>query len=257
MIMQNELKEGMTDNEIYSILHNKVAGEDSEQIQEFWYPKGHEKEEVNVPDTILKVIKHSDGYSIIRKDWSIMGQTFYYLAGINDEGMYFVHQIPSDIDVEKLTIQSILSYVNHEEEGFERVQGDVLCKFIRYDRVEVDRAGSLEYKGVFRRKIDHRQMYPRQIVAKRGDVELREKLRVNMFFSSWEDPEECHIFRNHKLIAPDCRILHAAEDRAYAIFGKKFKLKHNEHQEIEINIPNNMFALLMAQETEQSRQSYD
>lgn len=154
------LHKGMRGNEVLSELHGKVSGETRELYQTFSNPGPHH---VMKEDPLHRVIDDDGKYAIIEKihtttkimhtekpyqnpfDPSVAypasdvkykstsTDRSYFLCGINDEGTYFVH--PMDTDSIKHywktgSISSTLDVINKVEEGFLRLQGDVLMKFI-------------------------------------------------------------------------------------------------------------------------------
>lgn len=155
------LHKGMKGQEVLAELNGKVSGETRELYQAFAQPGPHH---VMNEDPLHRVIAddgkyaiiekihttakimHSDGvrqqineFGVIQYDSSdrpyktIVTDRSYFLTGINDEGTYFVH--PMDEESIKYywktgSVPETLDVINKVADGYTRMQGDVLVKFI-------------------------------------------------------------------------------------------------------------------------------
>lgn len=144
------LQVGMKFPEIYKELHGRVSGETSNEVQEFYKDLTDTGVLKKIADTNRmfggnrikydshEVVTANGQYAIIQKNrvTSYTGsirksESEHYIAGINDEQQYFIHQISSLH--RPLDIESVLKHINRAEEGFtERLQGDILLKFVPY-----------------------------------------------------------------------------------------------------------------------------
>lgn len=249
--MKFNLQTGMKDESLYAEIRGKVSGETSEQMLEFYHPKGTK----DCPIPLHEVIDSNEKYALIRKNTSIMNREMFFLSGINDEDMYFMHEIPNRISHKSL--DEIVNEINLKGLEFERIQGDLLIKFMPLDdkRIRVTEHGVTRTKGMFNKTLDERSLYPRTLTI---DGLATDRYGWLMFHRMYyEFDSALTIFNSHRLeIDPLGKILHETNNLGYVIFGSHLKLKHREHQQVSINIPKNMCAILMAQQTER-RQNHD
>ena len=168
MTIKFNLRKGMKPDAILNELNGHVSGETRELYQAFRDPA--KRHAIQLGDPLHKVIgtgmANGQKYAIIEKIYTHSemdsryetgsdGKTYesgkikiiktdrsYFLAGINDEGMYFVH--PMDKDGIKIywqtgKMQDVLHRINRTSEGFTRIQGDVLVKeYYEYELVRRD-----------------------------------------------------------------------------------------------------------------------
>ena len=253
-MIQFNLKNGMKDSEIYSELMGKIQGESLEQVQAFYYPKDNPT--ITKPEPLHQVIKSNGKYAIIKKNWDVMGFTKYYISGINDEGTYFVHELPKYADVEKLSLEEILADINLQESEFERIQGDLLIKFYPKKTITVSTSSEVRYKivkgaGMFgflkpKKVIDEISLFPE--VINLGDKVKKEiGLQWDIYYNRFTD--SMSIFNNHKLSVEKGVIFEQIDDLCYLAFGDSLRLTHNQHGLESIKIPKEYYALIIPQKS--------
>lgn len=162
------LKKGMKDDVLLKALQGKISGETRQEIQQFMSRSMED-------ETIHEILLIEDKYAIVlkreRKDILIPSLPLqkketsntptrvfspalpmiskeethtiektesineYYLAGINDEGYYFLHPLEG-FETHFMphnrfpTMKEVLAWVNREDEGyFGRIQGDMVYKY--------------------------------------------------------------------------------------------------------------------------------
>lgn len=240
-----ELKQGMIDQEIYNLLDGKISGEGTEQIQLFMYPRHEDFKDK--PEVLHSVIKSNEKYAIIKKAKTLWSQVQYYLTGINDEGWYFLHDLPNDVQPEKNSIDDILKRINFVNDGFERIQGDILLRFIDMDDLEIIEEATPQFtytfKGFFKKNIVDKKINPISLYPKTVKIQ---KPFYGMFFDS--SYYIGHI-GNHKVLLKNGKSLHRPGNNSILIFGESFSLKHNEHRFVEYDIPKRKVALLTMQQS--------
>jgi len=235
--MRFELKTGQKDEEIYGVINGKISGEASQQIQEFYYPKDVEFKDR--PKVLHEVTDSNEKYAIIVKTPNMLSQGATYLTGVNDEESYFVHEIPDELKAK--TLDEIVKEINREDEGYERIQGDVLVQTIRISEFENLERGIPEKEGWFHKRIDPSSLYPRSFTYK-GE-EYRSQEYFNTIFQSHEVIIDIgKIFRHHEWAETN-----KPEVEKYIILGENVTLNHNEHTQKTIKIPKACGLLLQAQ----------
>lgn len=146
---------GMTNKQIYNELHRKTSGETEQEVK-FLLSTDHSPTSIHAIDRAtkifgkgqiigpaLEVVDANERYALIKKTHMrgagtqsspIQNDEIYYLTGINDEGYYFVHAVDLRQIVQDLkrssTLSELVDYTNRKDEGYERLQGDVLYRFI-------------------------------------------------------------------------------------------------------------------------------
>ncbi len=154
------LRKGMRYKEIYKELHYRVSGETTEEVMEFFRDDTdietkntmHDMNKIFGKDSIihspLEVINDNGKFAIILKSTlSTLGSGTKsisrsnerkYISGINDEGEYFIHSL-FNYHGGSGSIDDVLDWINRKDEGFsERLQGDILLKFVPYSDVGND-----------------------------------------------------------------------------------------------------------------------
>lgn len=231
--MNFELKVGMKDSEIYDLIKGKVSGEGSDQIQQFYYPKNIDSKDK--PVGLHNVLMANQEYAVIQKKQSIFEEEKLYLSGISDEDTYFVHEIPQKLKEEQL--DEIIKTVNREDIGYERIQGDVLIKFVKVTDFKDLERGIPEYYGFWSKKLNPNSLFPRKFT-----------LNGEKFQPAWGET----IFSSHEVRIGTGKLYHYhdwdhREDEKYLILGDTVILNHNEHTQKEIKIPRERGLLIQAQ----------
>lgn len=254
-----KLKVGMKYPEIYQELHNNVSGETSEEIQVFYT----DMSELQAKNRIVqinrmfgdgkvgydshKVILSDNNYAIIEKNSVTTSggsvrkrKPEYYIAGINDEDMYFVHPVANWRG--QLSIKNILDYINRTDEGFtERLQGDILLQFKPY------KVGS-------------------------NRIELGKRRRIYGF----EDDELIAAYPNptnrtappsddltielgrHTLLVKNTAKTYTTNDGTYVVVeSDSIEIMHPEHKKTVREIPKGHYAILANQRGRREPQRFD
>lgn len=235
-----ELKLGMRRREIYNILHDRVSGETTQEVVNF-FTYGIEDSAQQHIDFIkkhipefkkddLEVISSNNECAIIKKDvitaWrnSLNTASDYYICGINDEGDYFVH--PLHNAPVKTTVEEVLDWINRKDQGFtERLQGDIVMQFVSYDKTDKDQytmEGIWNESQIFNVRNKDR-------AVKSTDIHTlgRHRIVVNGFVNTITKYKE-----------PDTYTLVEADEIAVV---------HPEHKVTKRTIPENHFVILANQ----------
>lgn len=228
------LKEGMTAAEILAELRGRVSGETQlEALSVFTENKDPEY----APPTHEIVLKDDTNHAMLLKrevsrDWfgKLTVTNRYFLTGINDEGMYFVHEInltgPQALrpagrgSPEKPNLESILAWINRGDQGFShRIQGDILMQYISTEQIQIDTGyGSAHLMGV---------------------LNLSQNLHKN-------HPPNSIQLGNHR-VSTDGTIYAGGFDGILAVVGSKLIIQHPQHALIEKDIPKNHVVILAGQ----------
>jgi len=186
----------------------------------------------------------------------------FYLAGINDEGMYFVHKLEG-LPIEKTkTMEEILHWANRADEGFAtRWQGDILGQAVsgftaRIDYVnEGSRRQTLsgsksEYVVGEDETTTRAQLYIRDLQKPFGDGQSSELIR-----DTRESSYEKGLFKTIKLgnhqLGTDGYFAVLKDQYVLAIPADKGKgtitLQHPEHGQVVQTIPSGHALILTGQ----------
>lgn len=227
-----DLRKGMIDKDIYKIIDGRISGEGSEQILQFMFPRNEDIKDK--PQTLHQIIKSNESFGIIKKFQTLWNGTEYYLTGISDENKYFIHLMPKDLAEGNLELNDIIDQINRKPEKFERIQGDILVKYIDIDSVEINERGHPRYTGIFKKKLKKSSLYPTQIT-------IRDPF--GMFWDySWLNG-----IGNHRIDVEEGAVLFSPSKDGAVVFGTAFSLTHNEHAKVSYQIPMGKCALLSMQ----------
>lgn len=132
----------MTYDELVAELHNKVSGETSQELVEFFHRDNTTQRKSH------DIIMDDGEYALIlsyQYNEGLVGEQYtkaYWIAGINDEQRYFVHRLEGIPESKLRHIQDIVSWMNRTDEGFvKRLQGDILIRFIANSQIWIDGKG--------------------------------------------------------------------------------------------------------------------
>ena len=238
----------MADDQIYQVLDGHISGEGSEQLLLFMYPRN----ESNSPEKLHQVIEANDRYAVIKKSATQWNPTEYYLTGISDEEQYFIHDIPKHLGEKR--IEEILDAVNFTSQGFMRIQGDILLKFVPIENLEIREKSSPRYEtiGFINKK---EKLIPESLYPKEVNLKLDNTWNSQLFFArTWEFDER---LGNHKILTEQGKVLHNAEQTQRLVFGKSLTLVHSQHEQVTIKIPGNRVAVLTMQQSATKKEKYD
>lgn len=265
--MKFELRKGMVDEYIYQRIMGKVSGEGSRQVQEFYYPKDLTLK--NKPNPLHEIIMANQEYAVIRKYPSIFGRGGDFLTGINDEGLYFLHDLEIKYGEE---LEDILKRVNMLESGFQRIQGDILMKTM--DINPIIQSVRSQSHSIFKRKLEVKDHLPLSFELPSKDV-LGEQDRTHQFndgsrsnillhimtkgksgyFETWESGKHAgdDMFSSHKLIVEDGYGYANPNRTIFVAIGQKVILKHREHMQVDVSIPSSKVLVFIQQERPNQR----
>ena len=230
---------GMTNKQVYRELHRKTSGETAQEVQFLLSPDQERSTNrmLNQAESIfnrvmkvptLEVVEANDKYAIVKKtklynnSGHISKDEIHYLTGINDEGYYFVHAIKDPeppLDRARTwpkgyrtKLDGLVKYVNREDEGYKRLQGDVLYKFIRISQdgsfISIN---TLDVSGT---------KYSTEL--KPLDLPVLTPLKLG----------------NHEVYYTGNYISLSGKDGGYwGIIGTKVIMKHNQHKDVVMEIP--------------------
>lgn len=176
----------------------------------------------------------------------------YYLAGINDEGSYFLRPLQG-ITQDKTcgSLDELLGWLNKEDVGYtKRIQGDVVIQFIRKkDNKEFANDAFGRTRGVI-----ERIFFPRL-------VEWKYRLPANGSNREWTDgmyrasnsalkriefgEHNITLPKRGLIVTPHRRGLFALEP--LVIDAPRFVMQHQEHGRLVIDIPKKHYAVLASQ----------
>jgi len=239
------LKEGMTDSLIYNELHGKIQGESTQQVQDFLYPSNLNNKDI--PRPLHIILKSNNEYALIRKNSSFITAKQYYLSGINDEGTYFVHELPTIKDIENIELEHIVNDVNLGDYEFERIQGDILVKFFSFETiVRQERDYKISRRKFYQKKQQLIDIYP-WVFTPDQDTHIQYGITTGFrqFFETWKTTMK--IYNNHIITVQNGRLYEQAHHRQFAVMGESFTLKHNQHESRTINIPKRHYAVITTQ----------
>lgn len=224
------LQKDMTDETLWKELNRiGISGETTQEIVEFRKPKLYHKQYEGIP--LHNGIMSNEKYAIIGKSY-VFDDIFrglnesweYYLAGLNDEGKYFIRPIKGFNTTKRpVTIQDVVDWINRKDEGFEkRIQGDVLIKYLDLKPLKVGERNTFDTDNL----IPHRAQYYEH------HYQLTTTQPVNL--------------GNHKLFC-DGEIYIGMTDSEILLKAESFMLKHSEHKFVNEQIPKNQIAILAPQ----------
>jgi hypothetical protein len=259
------LVKGMTYNEIYNELHCHVSGETTQELVTFFNDetskstkKTIEKMQEIFGDSVSysshEVIDNDEKYAVILKStYESTGNTVIrkkaikYISGINDEELYFVHpinQYDGDDDVKQM-----LNWINRMDEGFtERLQGDILLKFIPYPEEEkIHQLGELtatEYnytKGYSETKTKNKGVL---VNKKHRITKPKDKLTIEL--------------GRHILLVRNTAVDVQTNNGTYVVVeSDMIQIMHPEHKMTTRTIPEGHYALLANQRGRSQPQKFD
>ena len=219
------IKKDMNKEELYNELHGRISGETQGQAAMVM-------QTIKEGETDI-FIDPKNEYSLIRITATTqdmmncpVNSYRYFLIGVNDEGLYFTHELNAEDVWQHKTFEELLAWVNRADEGFStRIQGDILLQFVKLV-IKGDRESS-EYSS-------------------RIEFELR-LINGRDIGYRWEklDPQRYtveNMMGNHKIISNNIYM----KDREYwLVQDKELILEHPQHGITKIGIPEG-FAVLLA-----------
>lgn len=211
----------------------------------------------------LCVAKCTTKYAILRHDrksyvgdtdgWTYTArpeQSEHYIAGINDEGRYFVRPL-GNIAQDKLAgIESAVDWLNRADRGFWRIQGDLVVKFVSYRNNRLAVAGRKRTTFMFRLGISANDGDAvEEMAAKNNDFS-----RPLMHLRQDDFLHNERRFGNHSVVVqgwPEEVIVSPAFDgpimEPMVVQGDELELHHIEHDTVYAKIPKNHYAILVSQ----------
>jgi hypothetical protein len=155
-----------------------------------------------------------DQYALVRKD------QHRFLAGINDEGRYFLHEFDPNQGAPTANLEDLVLWMNRAGEGFtKRVQGDVLLQFVQP------------------------QPFFNQGNPRGSPIPLRLGNQVFQFIDYQLTPSELRL-GNHRLTSDGRQ---AMIGTYVVISATEFVLQHPQHGIVTERIPKGHFAVLAPQ----------
>ena len=216
------------------------------------------------PVTRLEVVRANGSFAIMRHNsrrrhsdsghqgW-LEERSQHYLAGINDERRYFVRALAGIQQSELDSIGRTVSWLNRSDQGFTRVQGDVVMKSMPY-RGNKARHSTSERYARYRlglRASKASVLYGRQQSSPRMMLEglssdwsrpIRPSSYHNMFYFG----EHTLSARGDGILAPAFSGTRLAEP--LIVDGtNEVVLHHPEHETERIEIPEGRYAIVMTQ----------
>ena len=267
------LKKGMTDLAVIDALTTGKGafdgtGETSETVLDM-FDRVEDQMEFEHRNTVkgaspsLQVASIDSKYAVLRHErrsyagdadgWiysAKIEQAEHYLAGISDEGKYFVRPLGDIAESRTTKPQSALDWLNRADQGFWRLQGDLVVKFMPYRKNRLPVAGQRRNAFLFRLGIS----------AENGDA-IEQMAEKNNDFSRpitymrngdfWPNSRR---FGNHELIVegwPEELIMSPAFTgnviEPMIVEGAEIELHHPEHDTVYTEIPDNHYAVLASQ----------
>jgi len=237
------LKKGMKYKEIYNELHYRISGETRGEVIEFFRDDTDirtrntmdEMNRIFGKDSIihspLEVINDNGKFAIILKSTlSTVRKSICrtdekkYISGINDEGEYFVHGLYGYHGDD--SIDNILDWINRKDEGFtERLQGDILLKFIPYSDIDNNDRYLI---GMPDLDHDYVEVHPSNRTKRQSQLTI-------------ELGRHILLVRN---MAHDCSV---GRGRYIIIESDIIEIVHPEHKKTVREIPDNNFAVIANQ----------
>ncbi len=197
------------------------------------------------------VIKHNKwkrfrtGTKIDGKDLYLcsLHASSYYIAGINDEGKYFLRPLnllPAEL-LESLKLPDILDWLNRRDQGFRRLQGDLL---VRFYPIEGNRLNDKEMGKGFRYRIPD---------VFEGQLTHEYFARLHSGLSDIIQPGvSANSLGDHSIIVET----NANVSRAFPNFtlqeplivdGEKIVLSHPQHASVTLEIPKGHYVAICSQ----------
>ena len=248
------LRRDMSPEAILRELHGRTSGETAQELQYFMG-----KTESKQFDTPSHQVMVKEGYYALFVKRLVSTDAFgndsiaieYYLAGINDEGKYFVHTLG---DVAKNfgrppTMAGLLNWVNRDSDGagWKRIQGDVLMCFRSYESESMEMTIQQMNASTNLRVFEFPgTKYGLSLYSTRG---LALKLGRHILTTDGRIELEHHILEDTDRKVDESLYFSKVDTRApvVAVLGNVFTLIHPEHAPISVEIPHNKFALLTGQ----------
>jgi|SRR5687768_2931477 len=261
-----KLRKGMTGKQIFNEMHLHTSGEAQQEVAEFLHddvnsvkvsgPLAEAQKALAVelrkePWEVLDV-QEIEGrmYALVKKNrlnkiddnrrtrQSLSYTATYALAGINDEGFYFVHPLETFVgDASKESLRNIVDWVNRKYDGFYgRLQGDILYKMIP---LEKDSATYYTYN-----------------VSRFSSPHLIQKEEFDKIQNPDSDSIELSLedLGRHRLAARGVIATHQVDPTVsfrtnyWSVIANKVVIHHPEHQKTELEIPKNHVLVLAVQD---------
>lgn len=276
-----EIKEGMCGSDVLDVIRGKVAGENTSRMHEASLYLRDRYKDTDTPDKskyrVIKVdSRQGMDYAIIRHNEY---KNLNFIAGINDEGYYFVHMLWGmpreymDDDIDRT-----LNWVNQTDEGFtERVQGDFLIRFIHLntnldneDQAQVVTSASIGVERLSNRTKERREISDNLFFYTSYDRRYN-FFNIRMFdeyrsgdtdITYYMDSIDTHDtplklgdhtirtdidWRGRARLVPFTYRQNDGTPPYVFITGKQFLMSHPEHGMKEVEIPEEYVALLTVQ----------
>ena len=228
------IRKDMSNMELYNELHGRISGETQGQAQVTLQSIQNGETDVFINPT--------NEYSLVRvtaTTQDLMNNPVlsyrYFLMGVNDEGLYFTHELNANDVWRCKTFDELIMWVNRADEGFShRIQGDILVQFVKPLKRDLDS--------------EHNKF---EVILLNGNcVDYWEKM----------DPERYtqrgyvgNMFGNHKIISNNIYF----SSRDYRLVqDKELILEHPQHGITKMGIPEG-FSALLATQRGRSGQSID
>lgn len=236
--MQCNLKLGMRDNEIYDEVKGKISGENTAQVMDFLKPSNADVGEK--PNPLHEIIKIGNGYALIMKYKNLFDDGGLYLTGINDEKRYFIHKLENEMKERamKEELGDIVAFLNKTDDGFIRIQGDLLLKMESREFVKNEKIVRVTWKMRSEYKIP---LLSRSIVeyfTYKGT-----SYRLLCF-------GKCLVFGNHLLSVEKHGGIYVPSDVGYPdhmLITGKFKLFHMEHDTVLVKLSKSKICRITSQ----------
>lgn len=233
------IKPGFSAQDLLSEISNRVSGETQEQIEVL------EKELKSKGAMIDSYIDPVRGYALVRiqvkgKDifkFPTLGY-LYYLLGINDEGLYFAHEIDASLVPRFKGMESLLDWVNRTDEGFcERVQGDILLQYIKPQYLFNDLRGKIS-------NLDD----PGTMIFREPQNEIDFRIpNMGVFRVRVENTLTNLDIGNHRIISERAWSQAVGDAFVIAVMDREFKVQHPQHGITTIQVPKGHAAILTHQ----------
>ena len=285
MAVKFQLRKGMRDGELIDMLTKGrqrigAAGETSEAVVEMLEQTESQLDYQEMFDVqggngaagepSIEVLKCSSQYAILRHNrWSYrdnfrtgalvadLERTEYYVAGINDERHYFVRQLAGIPESKLVTSGKAVDWLNREDQGFHRIQGDLVIKFMpysRYNRLAQSHNGRRRYRyrlGIASSGSSHHHQGRRRQLEDRAFMQDDYSKVLRPFIDDWIHTD----FGNHTVSVEGDREVMLAPSlqgrgkimEPLIIEGEELVFEHPEHRAVAVEMPEDHYAVLMSQ----------